>query len=205
MLITRRDILRAGASVAALAALPRPLLAQLGGAPEPVPAIEDPRLKSLALRALEAARAAGASYADVRLSHTRTRTFSESIAGVHDSESMVVGVRTLVDGYWGFASSPVWSPAELARLGRAAVHQAKVNTVGQARSVELAPVPVIADGHWTMPVELDPFEISPFEIVDYLMSLRNFVGRHPDFGDAHQMAGQRLVVDVDRAGHLEAG
>ncbi|HEY9479989.1 MAG TPA: metallopeptidase TldD-related protein [Gemmatimonadaceae bacterium] len=182
MLITRRDILRAGASVAALAALPRPLLAQLGGAPEPVPAIEDPRLKSLALRALEAARAAGASYADVRLSHTRTRTFSESIAGVHDSESMVVGVRTLVDGYWGFASSPVWSPDELARLGREAVHQAKVNTVGQARSVELAPVPVIADGHWTMPVELDPFEISPFEIVDYLMSLRNFVGRYPGFG-----------------------
>jgi TldD protein len=181
MLITRRELLRAGASVAALAALPRPLLAQLGGAPEPVPPVEDPRLKSLALRALEAARAAGASYADVRLSHTRARSVSYYITSVGDKESMVAGVRTLVNGYWGFASSPVWSPDELARLGREAVHQAKVSAPGQSRALELAPVPVIADGHWTMPVEIDPFEVSPFEIVDYLLSLQNFVTRHPDF------------------------
>ncbi len=47
MPITRRDLLKAGASAAALtglASLPRPLLAQLDGAPEPVPAIRDPRL-----------------------------------------------------------------------------------------------------------------------------------------------------------------
>jgi TldD protein len=181
MPISRRDLLKVGASAAALAALPRPLLAQLGPKPEPVPPIQDPRLRALALRAVDAARAAGASYADVRLSHTRTRSFAPSIRQIRDGESMVVGARALVDGYWGFASSPVWSPEELARLGREAVHQAKANAIGPARVVELAPAPAVADGHWVMPVVIDPLETSPFEIVDYLASLMYFVARHPDF------------------------
>ena len=184
MPISRRDLLKAGASAAALtglASLPRPLLAQLDGAPEPVPRIQDPRLKSLAMRAIDAARAAGAAYADVRLTHTRTRGFRGIPQPPGDRESIVVGARALVDGYWGFASGPVWSPDEMARLGREAVHQAKANTLGQSRRVDLAPVPVVADQHWTMPVAIDPFETSPFEIVDHLLSLSLFVRRHPGF------------------------
>lgn len=181
MLISRRDLLKVGASAAALAALPRPLLAQLGPGLEPVPPIQDPRIRELAMRGVESARAAGAAYADVRLSHSRTRSFMASIRSIADGESMEVGVRALFNGYWGFASGPVWSPDEMARLGREAVHQARANSIGPERVVELAPAPIVADGHWTMPVEIDPFEISPFEIVDYLASLALFVKRHPDF------------------------
>jgi len=83
--------------------------------------------------ALDTARSAGASYADVRLSHTRERR--TSMADTGDDESMEVGVRALVDGYWGFASGAVWSPDEMARLGREAVHQAKVNALGKPRVV----------------------------------------------------------------------
>ena len=178
MTITRRSLLKAGALAAAAAAVPRPLLAQLGRHPEPLPPIEDPRLQALASRALEAARAAGASYADARLTHTCTRNFSG--AGTSDAESMEVGVRALVDGYWGFASGPVWAPDELARLGREAVHQAQVNALGKPRVVELAPAPVIANGHWEMPVATDPFELSPFEVQDFLGSLSRYVRRVPD-------------------------
>src|SRR5688572_28150379 len=153
MSISRRDLLKAGASAAALGgltALPRPLLAQLEGAPEPLPPIQDPRLKALAMRAIDAARAAGASYADVRLSHTRTRSFNGQPAPPNDRESIVVGARALVNGYWGFASGPVWSPDEMARLGRESVQQAKANALGQSRAVEMAPVTAVADQHWTM-------------------------------------------------------
>ena len=185
--IGRRDLLKAGASAAALAAIPRPLLAQLGSRPEPVPPIQDPRIKALALRGVDAARAAGASYADVRLSHTRVRGFRAVIRTIDDRESMVVGARALVNGYWGFASGPVWSPDEMARLGREAVHQATANTLGESRVVELAQTPVVADGHWVMPIEIDPFAISPFEIVDHLRGLAYFVGRFPDFGPANNV------------------
>jgi TldD protein len=177
MTLTRRSLLKAGALAAAATALPRPLLAQLGRHPEPLPPIEDPRLQALASRALGAARAAGANYADARLTHTCTRSFSP--ASTSDAESMEVGVRALVDGYWGFASGPVWSPDELARLGREAVHQAKVNALGKPRVVELAPAPVVAGGHWEMPVAIDPFAISPFAVQDFLTGLELYTARNP--------------------------
>ncbi|HEX6537317.1 MAG TPA: TldD/PmbA family protein [Gemmatimonadaceae bacterium] len=177
MPFTRRTLLKAGALAAAAAAVPRPLLAQIGRHAEPLPPIEDPRLKALAARALETARAAGASYADVRLTHTRDRQFHPQLT--YDDESMEVGVRALVDGYWGFASGPVWSPDEMARLGREAVHQAKVNALGKPRVVELAPAPVVASGHWEMPVAIDPFAISPFEVQDDLTGLGLYTARNP--------------------------
>lgn len=182
MSITRRTLLHSGlkigAAAAAVSALPRPLLAQLGLKLEPLPPIEDPTLKALTARALDAARGAGASYADVRLTHERIRGF-DSLLGVNDSESMLVGVRALVSGYWGFASSPVWTPDEMARLAREAVHQAKTNALGKARTVDLAPTPVIADGHWEMPVAIDPFQISPFEVIDFLTSMGVYLNRTP--------------------------
>jgi TldD protein len=172
---SRRTFLKAGATVlgaVALTSLPHPLLADLGAGPEPVPPLDDPRLKALAFRGVEAARTAGASYADARLTYTRTRQFSLGTRGPSaELEALTVGVRALVNGYWGFASGPVWSPDELARLGREAVHQAKVNALGGRREVELAPAPAIADGHWTMPVARDPFEVSPFEINDFMQSV----------------------------------
>jgi TldD protein len=177
MTITRRNFLKTGATAAtvmAVATIPRPLRAHLGGRGlEPVPPVDDTRLKELALRALDASRAAGALYADVRLSHTWTR-FARPVGG-DDVESMTVGVRALVNGYWGFASGPIWSPDEMARLGNEAVHQAKANALGKPRVVDLASVPVVADKHWVMPVKIDPFEVSLFEINDLLTSLSMFV------------------------------
>jgi TldD protein len=140
--------------------------------PESLPPIQDLRIKALALRAIDAARAAGATYADVRLTHTRERNLSSS--SVSDAERMGVGVRALLNGYWGFASGPVWSPDEMARLTREAVDQARTNALGKPRVVDLAPAPSVADGHWVMPVKIDPFEISPFEIMDLLQGLQTF-------------------------------
>lgn len=177
MPITRRNFLMASATIAAITTIPRPLLVQLSGKPEPAPPIDDPRLKALALRALDAARGSGASYADVRLTHDWTRNIELSNLGEH--EELAVGVRALVDGYWGFASSSVWSPNEMARLGREAVHQAKTNALGKPRSVELAPVPAVPDGHWVMPVKVSPFDVHPLEIRDYLTSLNIFAARTP--------------------------
>ncbi|HEX7120595.1 MAG TPA: TldD/PmbA family protein [Longimicrobiales bacterium] len=196
MPLSRRDLLKAGLSAATFIVVPEPLLARFGGRWEPAPPIEDPRVKELALRAIEAARTAGATYADVRLTHDRGRMFSTPrvAGGIFDQERMAVGARALVDGYWGFASGPVWDPDEMARLGREAVHQARVNAAGPERAVELAPAPPVRDGRWVMPVEIDPFEVSPFEIVDFIRSMYTFVGRTPGFG-MYQMTYDATVQE----------
>jgi TldD protein len=169
MTISRRDFVKVGAAAASLVALPRGLRAATTPNRPPLLAGADPDRRALALRAVDAAKSAGASYADVRLTHNWLRRFGDKDFG--DAESMEVGVRALVQGYWGFASGPVWSPDEMVRLGREAVHQAKTNALGKTRAVNLAPVPAVPNGDWTMPVEIDPFEISPYEIVDYLRGL----------------------------------
>ncbi|HEX6536663.1 MAG TPA: TldD/PmbA family protein [Gemmatimonadaceae bacterium] len=191
--INRRDFLKTGTAAAAfmgLATTPGPLLARLGGArPEPVPPTDDPRLKALTARALDAARGAGATYADVRLTHTWARTWNGANPASVDpfgAELLAVGVRALAEGQWGFASGPVWSPDEMARLGREAVFQAKANAVGKREHVELAPAPVVPDGRWVMPVAIDPFELSPFEMSDLLAGVLLFTLRQPGCKDVRK-------------------
>lgn len=76
----------------------------------------------------------------------------------------------------------------MVRLGRAAVHQAKSNALEKPRVVELAPAPVAASGHWEMPVAIDPFEISPFEVQDFLTSLDIYLRRTPHTGTQQNSA-----------------
>lgn len=182
MSLSRRDLLKitmkVGAGAAVLSGIPRPLLAQIGAVlPEPGMSIRDPYIKELALRAVEAARAAGAAYVDVRLTHTQ-RIDTRRGRG----ENLVVGVRSLVDGYWGFVGSRIWTPDEMARLGRESVAQARALAIGLARDFDFAPAHIPVDEHWTMPVEIDPFEdVSIDEINDVMDGIRYFVEAYGKF------------------------
>lgn len=187
MILSRRDLLKismkAGAGAAVLSGIPGPLLAQLSGMqPERASqSIQDPIVRELALRAVEAARSAGASYVDVRLTHTRQREVG--IRNVVNSEGIVVGVRSLVDGYWGFAGSRLWTLGEAVRLGRESVALARTLAIGPAREVDLAAASAPVDEHWSMPVDLDPFtDVSSDEVADLLRGINYFVDSHSGFG-----------------------
>jgi TldD protein len=138
-------------------------------------------LKALAAAALEAARGAGAGYTEVKLSEYRRKDLNcgpgwgggpagTTYSQVYGSQTdgLGLGVRALVDGAWGFASGILWTADDAARLGRQAVIQAKTMRQPGMPAVELAPVPVVRDGHWVMPVERDPFEVPREEIIDVL-------------------------------------
>ena len=60
------------------------------------------------MRALDAAKTAGAEYADVRISQNRNQailTREHRVQALNDTETFGFGVRMLVDGAWGFAAS----------------------------------------------------------------------------------------------------
>lgn len=118
------------------------------------------------MRALDAARVAGANYADVRITFQR----KESIfgKGVSREEQLALGIRVLVDGAWGFVSTREITSDEAIRVARAAVAQARANTWGRPRPVELGAVSTVRDGLWTMPVKRDPFEVSTAEKLQYM-------------------------------------
>src|SRR5688572_33397613 len=110
---TRRDFLKATTSTAAALAVGRHLCVSPAAQTLPAPSA-DAAVIDLANDALNAARGAGASYADVRIGSYRRQqiaTRERQVTGVADSESYGLGVRTLVNGCWGFAATSVMTRA----------------------------------------------------------------------------------------------
>src|SRR6266542_4189041 len=177
---TRRTFVAQLASSAAVGALAIGARPRILSALDRYPRAGDPHLKELAAKALDAARAAGATYADVRF--TLTRTEDVGTLGMlwflgDNSVHAAVGVRVLADGAWGFAGSNVWSADEAARLGREAAVQAKTNATGRRTKIELAQAPPVVTDEWATPILIDPFTVPLSEKIDVLRALADAVDR----------------------------
>jgi TldD protein len=133
----------------------------------------DPSIKAMCMFALDAAKTAGASYADVRVSRIRNQsvaTREDRITRLVDDETYGVGVRVLVGNTWGFAASRTVTRRECVRVARAAVEQARANQRAARGSVALAPVGAYPDGVWQTPIRTDPFDVPVAEKVDLLLT-----------------------------------
>ena len=188
MTTSRRDFLKASSAAAAAAGLaacgvspqtnpaatpPAPPSSTLPPTLSPTPSLGDAAIRDLALRALDASRTAGADYADIRIQNNRTQNVStreRRVQALSDSESLGFGVRVLVEGAWGFAASHDLTTAEVERVARQAVAQARANRSALLRPVSLAPAPATPNGAWRAPVEVDPFTIGIEEKVALLLS-----------------------------------
>jgi TldD protein len=123
--------------------------------------------------ALDAAKSAGADYADVRFVRNRTQNVStreQRVSGVADNETYGFGVRALVTGAWGFSASRDLTREEVARVAKQSVEQARANRSALVRPVVLAPAPVVANGTWKSPIEIDPFAVAIEDKVGALLA-----------------------------------
>ena len=158
MPVNRRDFLKTSAAATALVVV-APNSAIAAGRP-PARWIE-PVSDELMAAALAAAREAGASYADVRIGRYRSQnigTRERQITGVSDSESYGMGIRTIVNGAWGFAATAVMTTDGVVRVAREAARLSRAASSVQKRKIELAPTPVVK-GTWQTPVKRDPLEV----------------------------------------------
>jgi TldD protein len=168
---TRREFLQLS-SAAALGIAAYRLPPQYRIAAPTSPPLTDPTFKELAMRALDAAKSAGAEYADVRISQNRNQAIQareHRVQSLSDSETFGFGVRVLVKGAWGFAASRELAADEMVRVARQAVAQAQANRAALERPVVLAPVTPTANGTWRGPAEIDPFEVPIEEKVALLL------------------------------------
>ena len=119
-------------------------------------------MDDLVSRALDLAEVQGASYADIRIVRTSQERISVR-SGVVDTlsfdESLGFGVKVLVNGCWGFASSHDITSKEVDRVTALAVNIAKASATLSKGAVNLGP-PVTSRGTYTTPIEEDPFTIS---------------------------------------------
>ena len=138
-------------------------------------------MDDLLARALDAATAGGAAYADARGMELITETLSVRgpvVEQLDRSHSTGFGVRVLVDGAWGFAASAKIDDEEAARLAHIALEVGRASATAQQKPVELVPEP----GHeasWSSPCEKDPFGVSLEERVGLLTSAAEIMEKVP--------------------------
>jgi TldD protein len=118
-------------------------------------------MKDLAQRALNRAQLLGAAYADIRVVHRRYETIATKDGrpdGLTRDQSRGFGVRVLMNGAWGFASSSVLTPAEVDRVTALAVEIAKASLISHREDAGIGR----AQAHvacYETPIQEDPFTV----------------------------------------------
>ncbi|MBW3569720.1 MAG: TldD/PmbA family protein, partial [Gemmatimonadetes bacterium] len=171
----RREFIQRGTLGAAGLALLQPRHLHAGS-------MQDTDERELTARALDAARSAGAAYADVRIQRNRTQsigTRERQITDFSDAETYGFGVRVLAHGAWGFAASRDVTADEVVRVARQAVAQARANARTLTRPVELAPVEAYPDARWESPMRIDPFGVPVEDKVALLIQANEAAMRVP--------------------------
>src|SRR5439155_4170059 len=124
------------------------------------------RVRELCASAVEAALAAGASYADARAVLRRSQavaTKNSRVDELSDAESEGIGVRVLVGGAWGFAADRRLAPSSVRETAERACGFARAAPGNHDRML-LPAEP--QRGSYRTQVVRDPFDVSLAEKVD---------------------------------------
>ena len=128
-------------------------------------------MDSLLLNALDRAKVKGAEYADIRLVNTgqeRLAVRNGVVDNLSRDQSAGFGVRVLVNGSWGFASSYDVTAAEVDRVTDLAVQIARASAIQSQNPVDLGS-PVISRGTYITPIQIDPFQVSSEQKLNLLL------------------------------------
>jgi TldD protein len=126
----------------------------------------------VATAAVEAALAAGATYADARLMHRRHESMTARDGDVDDvsqAEDAGVGVRALVGSGWGFHAVADVSAAAAARAGATAAATAAASAGVAGPAGRLVPS-VARTATWSIDCEVDPLSVPLSEKGDLLVA-----------------------------------
>lgn len=140
------------------------------------PGIDVAAKKMLSNVALEAARAKGATYTDVRIGRYLQQflfTREKNVQNITNAESFGVGIRVIANGTWGFSSTSDVTPEGIKACAETAVAIAKANSKLQKEPVELAPVPGYGDVTWKTPIQKNAIEVPVKEKIDLLLGVNN--------------------------------
>ncbi|MGY3212652.1 TldD/PmbA family protein [Mucilaginibacter sp. HD30] len=129
--------------------------------------------KALADVALNTAKSAGASYADVRIGRYLSQVVStreQRVQNIANSESFGVGIRVIANGCWGFAATNDVTKEGMSKTAIRAVAVAKANAKIGGKPVELTPQKGYGEISWKAPIEKNAFEVPIKEKVELLLT-----------------------------------
>ncbi|MCL5265049.1 MAG: TldD/PmbA family protein [Chloroflexi bacterium] len=138
-------------------------------------------MKDFTDRALDLATKRGASYSDIRVVTQASQIMvvkNGRVEALSVSENQGFGVRAIVDGAWGFASSSRLTAREVERVTSLAVKIAKASSLVKEKDVDIGKPCSIVDVYRT-PVRIDPFAVSLERKIDQLLAADAAMRRAP--------------------------
>ncbi|MFZ2904696.1 MAG: TldD/PmbA family protein [Cyclobacteriaceae bacterium] len=129
--------------------------------------------KKLADVVLNTAKSRGATYADVRIGRYLNQfinTRENKVQNLTNTESFGVGIRVIVNGTWGFASTNLVTEEGVKKTTERAVAVARANSKFQKEPVKLAAVQRYGEVSWKTPIQKNSFEVPVKEKVDLLLN-----------------------------------
>jgi TldD protein len=137
-------------------------------------------MQDIATQAVEAALAAGATYADARVMEIRSETMSARngvIEALDREERAGVGVRALIGSSWGFFAVPDVGAKAARRAGEQAAAVARASTLVAGPDLRLVPEQATT-GHWESECLEDPWAVGLAEKGDLLEGVTRTMREH---------------------------
>ena len=129
-------------------------------------------MRELTDRALNVAEVKGATYADVRIVRRENQGIvvkNGKVEGLSQDENQGFGVRVILNGAWGFASSSLLSLEEVERVTALAVEIARASALVKTQEVDIGP-PIVYSDTYRTPVAIDPFQVTMDKKIGLLMA-----------------------------------
>lgn len=139
-------------------------------------------MKDFTEKILSKAAELGATYADVRIVNSKSESIQVKNGKVNTLASSAdkgFGVRVIVDGAWGFASSFAISDEEAERVAEEAVRIARASARLKKEDVKLAPVDPV-EGKFKNDWKIDPFEVPLEEKINLLLDADRIQRQKPE-------------------------
>ena len=137
-------------------------------------------MKTFAQKVLASLPSKGLDYADVRVTAQVSENISTkngSVEAVAKNSDSGFGLRVLVNGAWGFASSSRLETGEIKKVVKDAIEIARASGLTRVEKVELSRLKP-QKGSYKTPVKIDPFKVPLEQKIDLLLKADSILRRN---------------------------
>jgi len=119
-------------------------------------------VKDKLLETIDYLKSKGAAYADIRFCRKeveKIQVTNENVDTLNQNIDQGFGIRVLMDGAWGFASSSDTKASQYRKIANQALNIAKASAITKKEDVKLDEAQVYVD-RFSTPYEIDPFKVT---------------------------------------------
>jgi TldD protein len=137
-------------------------------------------MKTFAQKVLASLPSQGLDYADVRVTGQHSEniaTKNGNVEAVTKNSDSGFGLRVLVNGAWGFASSSRLETGEIKKVVKDAIEIARASGLTRVEKIELSRLKP-QKGSYKTPVKIDPFKVPLEQKIDLLLKADSIMRRN---------------------------